>query len=315
MKNIGSAPGKIILTGEYAVVFGFRGIAIPSPLKMEVEFEENRSIEGIEVEWEGIKGDETAFAQPSLSELWPAGKATAVQGWNSNLIEILNSIQQFKGKIFNGKLTIKNSIPLGKGMGSSTSLVIAVARCMLGGECRSEALAIENKLSPNNSGIDFNVIWEGCPILFKKDEKHQLIDIPKDFLSDAILIDTGTPNESTKELVAWVTDRRGRSGRSLSSDNVYEALEMIGNCTERLINNDDFSKIIADNYRAQLTLGIVPPQVQELIEEIEQAGGAAKVMGAGGRTGGGGMVLALHKNLKNIEEIAAQYHLQSLTLN
>ncbi|MBT7493790.1 MAG: mevalonate kinase, partial [Candidatus Peribacter sp.] len=33
--------GKIILTGEYAVLFGYPGIAVPSPLKMAVSFEED----------------------------------------------------------------------------------------------------------------------------------------------------------------------------------------------------------------------------------------------------------------------------------
>ena len=38
-----TAPGKIILTGEYAVVFGYPGIAVPSPLSMTVTLEEDDS--------------------------------------------------------------------------------------------------------------------------------------------------------------------------------------------------------------------------------------------------------------------------------
>jgi mevalonate kinase len=40
-------------------------------------------------------------------------------------------------------------------------------------------------------------------------------------------------------------------------------------------------------------LGVVPETVQKLIENIEKTGGVAKVIGAGGRTGGAGIVLAL----------------------
>ena len=287
MKLIGSAPGKIILTGEYAVVFGYPGIAIPSPLKMTVEFEEDRNCDGIEVKWEGIKGDE---------------------GWNEYLKDILNQIQRFKGKIIQGRLKITNKIPLGKGMGSSTSLVIAVSKCLLGEDCEDEALAIENKLSPNNSGIDFNVIWEDSPILYKKEEGFESIELPEDIFRDAILIDTGAPNETTSELVAIVTTSRSMDPR------VHAALEMIGDCTQRLANGEDLESVIKDNYPHQLTLGIVPQSVQDLITQIEESGGSAKVLGAGGRTGGGGMVLAISKKPEIFQGILDKHQLKYMQI-
>ncbi|NLG07305.1 hypothetical protein GX553_02525, partial [Candidatus Peribacteria bacterium] len=39
MAHNASAPGKIILSGEYAVVFGYPGIAVPAPIGMRVAFE------------------------------------------------------------------------------------------------------------------------------------------------------------------------------------------------------------------------------------------------------------------------------------
>jgi len=272
MHQQGSAPGKIILTGEYAVVFGFPGIAVPSPLKMVVTFEEDRSHNEIAIHWEGVKGDEA---------------------WDEYLKEILSIIQQFKGKLFQGKLTITNELPLGKGMGSSTSLVIAVSRCLLGEDARTEALAIEDRVNPGHSGIDFNVIWEGKPLLFKKGKEPQGIDLPEDILKNAILIDTGKPNETTTQLVEFVSRSRG-------SDTSDAAIETIGKCTERLLAGEPLEKILPDHHRAQVALGVVPEEVQILIEEIESSGGAAKVLGAGARTGGGGIVLAIGINKDSI---------------
>jgi|TARA_Y100000310_G_C20697849_1_gene827006 mevalonate kinase len=283
LKLIGSASGKIILTGEYAVVFGYPGIAIPSPLNVTSEFEEDRNCDGIEVEWEEIKGD---------------------ANWNAYLKDILNQIQRFKGKIIQGRLKITNEIPLGKGMGSSTSLIIAISKCFLGNKSKSEALAIEKSLSPHNSGIDFNVIWENSPILYKKEEGFTPIELPDDILKDAILIDTGKPNETTSELVDIVTKLRE------SDPKIEDALKQIAECTQRLIDKDDFESIIKDNYQSQLLLGIVPKPVQDLIAEIESSGGSAKVLGAGGRTGGGGMALVIHKKSGFLKDFTSKHQLK-----
>ncbi len=62
--------------------------------------------------------------------------------------------------------------------------------------------------------------------------------------------------------------------------------------------------VMREHSRAQVTLGVVPPEVQELIAAIEDVGGSAKVIGAGSRTGGAGMVLAVGKQeeIRNIAE-------------
>ena len=150
-------------------------------------------------------------------------------------------------------------------MGSSTALVIAITRALLGESAREEALFIENILSPGNSGFDFATIWENVTVLFRKGTGPKPIDLPKDILIDALLIDTGLPNESTTELVAWMRTRETE---------VRETLKNIDNCTDRIVRGE-------------------PSDVQALISDIEQVGGSAKVIGAGSRVGGAGMVLAL----------------------
>ena len=273
------APGKIILSGEYAVVFGHKGLAIPSSFKIEVSFEERKTGE-IEIEWTGIKGDEK---------------------WNKYLRNILDLIQQSINGRMDGQLKIKNQLPLGKGMGSSTALVIALSKCFLGEDCKTEALAIEDKVNPGHSGIDFNVIWENQPLIFQKGKILKHFDLPPDILEEAVLVDTGKPNETTKELVAWVKKR------SENEKNVRAALETIGKCTERIISGEPIKNVIPAHHRAQIALGVVPKKVQDMITEIEKSGSVAKVIGAGGRTGGGGMVLASHNNKMQIQRILVEY--------
>ncbi|MFA5272685.1 MAG: hypothetical protein WC353_00835 [Candidatus Peribacter sp.] len=272
MKHTAVAHGKIILTGEYAVVFGHPGIAVPAPLAMQATFEKNSGASALTLKWLGISGGEA---------------------WEDYARKIILHVEQENSASFRGIVTIRNQLPLKKGMGSSTALVIALTRVLLGPQKRAEALAIEDAMNPGHSGIDFAVIWEERPLYFRKGQEPQVITLPKDLLRGALLVDTGTPNESTPELVAWV---RERSEDPRTQRVMLRALGDIGKCTERLRKGEDIRTVFRDHHRAQVALGVVPKPVQVLIREIERLGGAAKVLGAGGKTGGGGTVLALHKN-------------------
>ncbi len=142
------------------------------------------------------------------------------------------------------------------------------------------------------------MIWDAVPTLFKKGEEPKPIELPPDLLKDAVLIDTGSPNETTAELVQWISDRK---------DECEDALERIGKCTERLLEGEEIGSILNDHCQAQIELGVIPREVQELIKKIVQEKGVAKALGAGARSGGGGIVLALHKDKNLIESIAADH--------
>ena len=260
MKIESFAPGKIILSGEYAVVFGYPGIAVPSPIGMKVTFEEKPDAKKIDVKWKGMPKE-----------------------WKKYLESIIEHCRNL-GCDMKGTLTIDNALPLGKGMGSSTSLVIGVCRCLLGENCRDTALAVEDSVNPGHSGVDFNVIWMNSPILFMKGQEVEKIDSDLKPLKGAYLIDTGEPNETTPELVSWIGERKKE---------LTPVFKRITDCTNRIASGNDWNDIISEHNKAQIELGVIPENVQEFIELIENKGGAAKVIGAGCRTGGAGMILAI----------------------
>ena len=273
MQKKASAPGKIILCGEYAVVFGHPGIAVPAEFRVEVTYEPGAK--DWEITREGIAGD--------------------VEKSNAYVHTILDACAK-QSSIVPGTLHINNAIPLGKGMGSSTATTIAVARA-LGITDRDRVFSIENIMNPGNSGIDFAVIWEEKPLYFKKGQPPGVITLPKEVtevLTHAELIDTGAPNEATPVLVTWMLSRH-----VAGEPQIEEAIHTIGACAARLIKGEDFSRIIRDHHQAQIKLGIVNAETQSLIKKIEQEGGCAKVIGAGGRTGGSGMVIAFRESKKH----------------
>jgi mevalonate kinase len=254
----GSAPGKIILAGEYAVVFGYPGIAIPVAMRTEALWEDTGDAP-MTIKLKGELGDES---------------------YARKIVELCTR----KGGPATGTLTITNSVPVGKGMGSSTSIVIAICKCLLGDK-RDEALSVEDIVNVGHSGLDFAVIWDERPTTFKKGTPPKAVELKLDVLQNAVLIDTGVPLETTTELVSHVR---------IHEADLQSALLRIAKCTQCLLDGESPMEIFPDHHKAQVELGVVPERVQNLIREIERNDGAAKVVGAGGMKAGAGMVLALH---------------------
>lgn len=269
------------MVGEYAVVFGYQGIALPAENRINISFTESQNNESSTILW----NDDTTNDH-----------------WREYAKKVADCIEEKTGK--HGVYDITNQIPLGRGMGSSTAIVIAMTKASVGDDEKT-AKDIEDTVNPGNSGLDFTVIWNEKSVLFKKGDVPTFIDLPSDLLKNATLIDTGARSESTAELVAWVKNKYSHQKASTtlpavgtprpSSEEVatQDAIAVIGGCAERILKGEPLKDIIKDHHRAQVALGVVPKKTEEIIAEIEANGGYAKVLGAGGRTGGGGMVLNL----------------------
>lgn len=296
MKYNGTACGKIILSGEYAVVFGYPGIAIPAPFIVTAIFEPSNHQKSVtnnlRVTHSGI--DDACY-----------------------LHHILEEVQKHTGTL-HGHLTITNTIPVGRGMGSSTALVSAICRCLLGHASlplKHITLSIENTVNPGHSGLDFEVIWNKKPLLFQKGRPSQILDITMNRLMEIcvspVFIDTGKPNETTAEMVRWAK-KNSLSPRERTR--MRSALHSIARCTERLITGESPFTVFPDHHRAQVALGVVPKPAQDLITDIKKTGGAAKIIGAGGRISGGGMILALHQKPETLHTIAKRHNMPTITL-
>ena len=274
-RKVGHACGKIILSGNTANRFGKRALAVPVDLD-------------ITAIW-----DETDNTQEGLSIVWPGHEEDGV--WLTTVRKIIKLIEARIGRPVSGNLTIRNTLPLGKGMGSSTAIVVALARCFLGENCRDEALAMEDVINQGHSGLDFIAIWEERPVVVQGD-KFEFIDLP-DGLQRGVLVDTGLPAAPTSVIVRQLKERM--TGKKVLMDYV----ETIGNCTERLLAGEDPLTVFPDHSKGLVTLGVVPPEVRLLIDRIEQSGGAAKAARFGGETGGVGMMFAVHPEVDVLEKI------------
>ena len=273
-QKIAHACGKIIISGNVAIRFGKRALAVPVDMH-------------ITVTWD--KSDNT---QEGLRIVWPGQKEDGV--WMTTARKICELIEAQVGPL-SGKLTIHNTLPLGKGMGSSTAIVVALSRCFLGENCKDEALAIEDIINRGHSGIDFAAIWEERPIVITRD-RYEFIELPKR-LQRGFLVDTGLPAAPTSIIIERLEERSPREKI------LIESVETIGNCTERLLSGEDPHTVFPDHHRGQVNLGVVPPLVRSLIEKIQRSGGAAKATRSGGGTGGVGMVFAVHPKVNVLKKV------------
>ena len=274
LRKVGRACGKIILSGNVALRFGKRALAVPVDMHITAEWDNNvTSREGLHIVWRGQKEDGV---------------------WLTTVRKIIKLIEAQIGPL-SGKLTIRNTLPLGKGMGSSTAIVVALTRCFLRGNCKDEALAIEDIINKGHSGIDFAAIWEERPIVIQGN-KYEFTDLPKR-LQHGYLVDTGFPAAPTSIIIERLNERSQREKILIQS------VETIGDCTERLLSGEDPHTVFPDHHRGQVGLGVVPPRVRSLIEKIQRSGGAAKATRSGGDTGGVGMVFAVHPKVKILKKL------------
>ncbi len=247
---------------------------------------------GIAIPWKkGIMSTFDTSQAETLAIIWKGNGDPAV------CISYIQKIVNFIDPRITGTLTITSDIPVGKGMGSSTAMVIAVTRALVGPDCKTQALSIEDQINLGHSGMDFAVIWENEPITFTRGSA------PKKFLSniqmeDVYLIDTGMPDQATPELVAWVKKR---------STELKLIFQEIGNCTRSLLAGEPLYQIIRRHHQAQIALGVVPKNVQSFLEEIEALGGSGKIIGAGGKTGGGGTMLSIGIAKESVKKLVQKF--------
>jgi len=257
-----------------ANTFGKRALAVPVDLHITAIWDKSENNQnGLRIVWAGRKEDGV---------------------WLITARKIIKLIEAHVGPL-SGKLTIRNTLPLGKGMGSSTAIVVALARCFLGKNCKDEALAIEDVINKGHSGIDFAAIWEERPIVIKKNS-YKFTDLPKG-LQHCFLVDTGLPAAPTSIIIQKLKERVPKEKILMDS------VETIGKCTERLLSGEDPLTVFPDHHKGQVGLGVVPKRVRSLIEKIQQSGGAAKAARVGGAAGGVGMVFAVHPKGKVLKRL------------
>lgn len=258
------APGKLILYGEHAVVYGHPAVAIAVD-------------RGTRVALQPVAGPSRILAADIVDpRLFAAvGTLLPLQGVGA---------------------TIRSDLPVGRGMGSSAALAVALVRAVALWEgrqadleeCIRRGFEVERVFHGTPSGIDHSVSARGGAVRYRRGPDGPELTPIRIAPVPLVVLDTGIAGD-TARLVAGVRARRPA---------VDAALERIGALVLELLpalQAGDLPTLGAgmrENQRLLRAIGVSSPEIEALVTLAEGAGAlGAKLAGAGG----GGVVVALHE--------------------
>lgn len=290
-----SAPGKIILFGEHAVVYGRPAIAVPIPQLMatvETTSLSVRKLGTIHVEAPDIGLDSW------LHEMSPDHPLAYIINLTLNELEIHDPPAM--------GIKISSSIPIASGLGSGTAVSVAILRSLsdhldqrLPLKRQSElAYEVEKIHHGTPSGIDNTVVTYAKPVYYERGHDPEIIPLGAPFT--LIVADTGVQSP-TAVAVAQVRKSWQENRKAYESlfDDIGSLVLQARDCIERGHVNE-LGPLMDQNQVLLEAMGVHSPQLQSLIEAARKAGAyGAKLSGAG--LGGNMITLVDPGNARSIE--------------
>ncbi len=298
------APGKLILSGEHAVVYGKPAIAMAIDRSAVFELTPQAD-ERIAFDLPGVVSrPSTVLALRDLKRRIEKKYHEFLQGdvgigyvlggpadlFRFAFIHTLDGLHRTldSGMV----MKLRSSIPVGCGMGSSAATVLSEIRAM-GHYLRVDfkpdwyyeySLETEKLQHGKPSGVDSYISLHGGCARFQNGSAAP-ISLPR---AKMFMVQTGIPASTTGECVMQVEQR-------FKSSSVWSEFEAVTNEFEAALQGNNVQKLhwlVRENNRLLNAIGVVPGKVQQFIAEIEAWGGSAKICGAGAVRGEfGGVVL------------------------
>jgi len=342
-----SAPGKVILLGEHAAVYGRPALVAGAGLRLHASVESAehgvhlhipssgheeattwdevldtaRATRGA---WERYAAAPSAEAFRRVGEAGrsahprpgdAAGGSSAGRLLRIALGEAVDSLAAGDGPFAASELapvalTVRSEIPIGSGFGSSAAAAVAVILAYLAfrgasptpEELHRLSLEVERRQHGTPSGVDNATVIHGGVLEARRTDRGAVelrsVPVRPERLQRFRIAGSGPPAEGTGTVVAAVRELHQRNPAAIEA--TFDRLAALtATLRDALCHGDERPETILETlreaHRSLAALRVVPEPVQALIEAVEEAGGAAKVSGAGSLAGpGAGNVLLYH---------------------
>ena len=259
----GVAAGKVILLGEHGVVYGRHALALPIPDAVGV------SVEEAETQQHDLPDE---FVEPLLRKLGVDDRA-----W---------------------RIRVDSLLTLGKGLGSSAAIAVAVARafnarCALGlddARINDIAFASEQLAHGTPSGVDNTLATYARPMLFCNRGKLEFDEVQPGEVPP-LVIAWGEETGRTSEQVEGV--RRRRDAAAEHFDAVFDAMDRLSREGAQYLETADWAALgsLMNVCHGLLNaIGVSTPELERMVSVARLSGAlGAKLTGAGG----GGSIVAI----------------------
>ena len=283
-----TAPGKIILFGEHAVVYGKPAIAIP--------------VSGMRA---------TAWSEPGENGItinaMDVNKKIKLSTDNNQFSVLAQSILAITDRHEpNLTINLTSKLPQGSGMGSSAATATAVCRALAGhlgvdlaaNEISELVFEAEKIVHGTPSGIDNTVVAYEMPVYFVKGQNPETFEPGK--LFRLVIGDTGI-EASTKKTVANV--KKAWQNEPGLMEGYFDEIEKITRNGKIAIENgnaEQVGELMDKNHELLNSIGVGHKILEELVEMAREKGAlGAKLTGGGG----GGNMVALAEDKETQKKI------------
>ena len=279
-----TAPGKIILFGEHAVVYGRPAMAIPV-----TEVQARATLQP------AAPGADFRLVASNLGrDEWLTQAAAA----DPLATTVRLALQHLQAEAPAATLHVSSTIPLGRGLGSgaavSTAIVRALAqfvgRALPPAEVSDLVYEVEKLYHGTPSGIDNTVIAFNQPVYFVRGQPIRRMAVAAPFT--LVIADTGIVSP-THKAVGYVRERRDVNPARY--DHYFDQIQVLVDQARLIIEQDStelttLGQLMNENQKILETIGVSSSALTNLVDAARRAGAwGAKLSGAGW----GGNMIAL----------------------
>ncbi|NMD68679.1 mevalonate kinase [Bacillus sp. DNRA2] len=288
--SIGSAHGKLILLGEHSVVYGMPAIAIPfTSLKVWA------TVEAIP---DPLTFNCDFFQGPLVNV------PVKLRGLAACITETLTRLNEPQSGLL---ITIHSSIPIGRGLGSSAAIALAIVKSLFAffnkklhhHTLMSLVHIAETYAHGNPSGIDMYTASSAKPLWFQKGRPIEALHIARPLY--LVVADTGRFGDTH---LAVSNVRKAFENHPKKTKESLAQLEMLTHEARLALARGERKRLgrLLDLAQAELiAIGVSDAGINHLIDVARNAGALGAKLTGGGL---GGCVLALAKSLPHAKAMA-----------